>query len=609
MPAVDDWETAKETVRERIDFVGLVEEYVTLEERGQGYWGLCPFHSEDTPSFSVTPSMGIYKCFGCGAGGDVFDFYMEIESCDFSDALRRLADRVGVELPSSGEESSEDSLSNKLFDVNEYACEKYREAFNGEVGQQARSYMLDRGYTEETLDKFDVGYAPEGWRNLTKALKRDGYDLTNAFKAGLIRKSDDGSNIYDTFRDRVIFPIRNLSGYVVAFGGRILDGSDQDSPKYVNSPESPIFQKRETLYGLTQARSSIRETGRCLMMEGYTDVMMCHQEGYDTAVATLGTALTEHHAQVLKRYLDEIVLIYDGDESGQRAAKRGGRIALEEGIKTSVIILSEDQDPADLLQESPDRFQELLDNRRSYLTVLFDWLVEAYSLDDAASKEKIMEEFTPLVRSISSRVKREETISWLAEKLELRESLVRKSLQDQDSSSSKKPGSQTRPTASHDNNSVKGGSGELIEEVFFRCLVFNPDVFEDVMDLINVKDFAAETNKELMRALVEIRENGEQFTPENWLDHIPEDKRRYLAGILSQNDESRLARGLDPLEVARKLKTLDSAERELQELSRELAQQDDRNGPGEFDESKKVLLKEVMNLKAQEEPNPEANSE
>lgn len=605
MPSVDDWETAKETVRERLDFVGLVEEYVTLEERGKGYWGLCPFHSEDTPSFQVTPSMGIYKCFGCGQGGDVFDFYMEIENCDFNEALRRLAERVDVELPSTGADSGENSLRNRLFDVNDYAAEKYSSVFWDDVGDEARDYMLDRGYTEETLEQFDVGYAPEGWRNLTKALNRDGYDLKDAFKAGLIRKSDSGDNVYDTFRNRVVFPIRNLSGYVVAFGGRTLEGSDAETPKYVNSPESPIFQKRETLYGLTQARSTIRETGRCLMMEGYTDVMMCHQEGYESAVATLGTALTENHAQTLKRYLDEVVLIYDGDQSGQRAARRGGRIALDNGLKATVIILPGEKDPADILQEGPERFEELLETRRSYLDVLFDWLCEEHSLDNAESKERILEEFAPLIQGISSRVRREEKIGWLADRIGLRESLVRQTLQDQSSSQSR-----SRPSARNgrDTNNVKTGSGELIEEVFFRSLVSNPERFEESLNQINVKDFAAEANKSLMRALLQIRESAERFSPENWLDRLSEDQRRYLAGILSQNDDSRLAEGLDPVEVARKLKTLDSAAREMDELSRELAQQDDRNGPGEFDESKKVLLKEVMNLKAQEESDPADNS-
>jgi DNA primase len=596
MSSTNDWEDAKERVRDRIDFVGLVEEYVNLEERGKGYWGLCPFHTEDTPSFSVTPSMGIFKCFGCGEGGDVFDFYMEIENCDFKEALRRLAERVDVDLPSGTDEETSNRRS-RLREISNYAAKCFRGAFWGDPGKQAREYMSDRGYDRETLEAFDVGYAPDGWQNLIKALKRDGYDLEEARDVGLIRTSDNGRP-YDAFRNRIMFPIRDLSGDVVAFGGRILNGDD-DTPKYVNSTDSPIFHKRQILYGFPKARNSIRESGRCLLVEGYTDVMKCHQEGFSSAVATLGTALTEQHVQQVKRNTNELVLVYDGDVSGRQAARDGGEIAIQQGLDVSVLLMPEDEDPADVLSDSPESFRERLADRQSFMTFLFDWMVEEHSLEDAGSKETILKEFYPVLTAIDSEVEREETLGWLAEELGLREEVARNTLRkfhDQNRSSSSRPESDEEQTS----ESMKRQTGELIEEIFFRSLVHHSENFEEAMTVLVPSDFVSETHQDLLRSLKELAESERGFSGENWMEFVDDRHSSYLAGLLSHNEESRLAEGTDPVEIANKIKTLDSAKRERAALLRELAEQDSESDPGTLDDAKKGLLKEVMNLKTRE---------
>lgn len=593
-----DWEAAKERIRDRVDFVGLVEEYVSLEERGKGYWGLCPFHTEDTPSFSVTPSMGIFKCFGCGEGGDLFDFYMKIENCNFSEAMKRLADRTNVELPQTSE--SNDTTSGHTSDLREitnYAMERYEEAFWSAVGERARNYMRNRGYTEDLLEEFNIGFAPEGWRNLTKALKRDGYDLEKAKEAGLVRTSDDG-RVYDAFRNRILFPIHDRSGDVVAFGGRILESEDDNVPKYLNSTDSPIFHKRQTLYGFTKARETIRDTGRCLLMEGYTDVMMCHQVGYDSAVATLGTALTEQHIQNIKRNTDEIVFIYDGDESGRQAIRDGGEIALENNLNVSVVLMPPDKDPADLLQHNKTEFERHLDSKKSYINFLFDWMENKYTLDNAENKEKILREFYPVLRSISSDIKRDEKIGWLSDKLKLDEKVVRSFLKRV---YKKETGSSRTSRSSGEQETeqkLKNQSGELIEEIFFRSLVQNTEKFGEAVEILQPKDFSAKANRDLMRALKEIESEDLSFSGENWIELVDESRKSYVAGILSWNEISRIAEGTDPVEVASKIKNMDAAKRESDELMQELAQQDERQGAGELDESKKILLEEVMNLKS-----------
>jgi DNA primase len=603
MASSSDWETAKERIRDRIDFVGLVEEYVTLEERGKGYWGLCPFHTEDTPSFSVTPSMGIYKCFGCGAGGDVFDFFMKIENCEFKEALRRLADRADVDLPSGGSSESS-SRDDRLRAVTNYAAERYREAFWSEVGKPARRYMNDRGYTEETLEEFDVGFAPEGWRNLVKALKRDDYDLEDARDAGLVRTSDSG-RVYDAFRGRVMFPIKNRGGDVVAFGGRILDPEDEESPKYLNSQDTPIFHKRQLLYGFSQARSAIRDSGRCLLMEGYTDVMMCHQEDFKSAVATLGTALTEQHVQRIKRTTDEVVLVYDGDRSGRQAARDGGEIALEHGLDVTVALLPEGRDPADLLTNPDESFESYLDERQPFLDFFMDWMIEEHSLDSASDKESILREFYPLLKSISSQLERNETVGWLADRLKLREEVVRGVLRKIASSGS----NQSRGDRSTEERDVKTKTGEQIEEIFFQSLVLHPERFEEAVEILNVKDFAAEANQDLMRGLKQLHQSDRDFGGENWMDCVDEEYQSYLAGLLSYNEESRLAEGTDPVNIARKMKRLDSAQRERVELMRELAKQERNEGAGELDEAKKVMLEEAENLKFREQSSAKSEVE
>lgn len=603
MSSVNDWDQARELVRDRLDFVGLVEEYVSLEERGKGYWGLCPFHTEETPSFTVTPSMGIFKCFGCGEGGDVFDFFMQIENCSFKEALSRLASRVDVDLPESNE-AGQSSYKERLLAVTRYARDRYREAFKSEVGEIARKYMLDRGYNGATLKKFEVGYAPEGWRNLIKALERDGYELEHAAEVGLIRTSDSG-RVYDAFRNRIVFPIRNPGGDVVAFGGRVMDSNDEDVPKYINSPDSPIFHKRKVLFGLPEARRTIRDTGRCLLVEGYTDVMMCHQEGFQSAVATLGTALTEQHVLQLKRLAEELVLVYDGDSAGQRAARKGGQLALENGLQATVVLISEEQDPADLLEEGdPREFEARLENRRSFFEFFVEGLIEEYSLGNAESKERILREVQPLLSNLSSVVKREEMVSLLAERVDLREEVVRGVLERQ-----RKDDSSERTKPQSASEGVKKRTGELIEEVFFRSLIQHPEQLEEVLDLLSVEDFVADRNQELMSALFDLQESDRSFGGENWMDFADEEYSAYLAGLLSWNEESRLAEGTDPIRIAQKIKTLDSTRRERAELSRELARQDDQIGAGDLDESKKLLLEEVTNLKSREERDRTDSSE
>ncbi len=581
-----DWEQAKEQIRDRLDISEVVRDYVRLEQKGKRYWALCPFHNEDTPSFAVTPEMGIFKCFGCGKGGDVFSFVMEMENCEFPEAMRQLAERTGVELPESKEGAEVRSRRQQFFELNRYAADKYRYAFNSDVGKKAREYMLERGFSEETLEEFEIGYAPPGWDNLLRALKRDGRDVEKAHELGLISVSND--NVFDMFRDRVIFPIHDLSRRVVGFGGRALDTSD-DTPKYLNTPETPIFSKSHLLYGLCQARSRVREQESCLIMEGYTDVMRCHEEGFENAVAALGTALTASQVQLLKRYIDELVLVYDGDEAGKQAARRGGEVALDNGVRPRVVILPEGSDPADVLADSSERFRELLDNARPFLQVLYDWLCAEIDVQTATGKEKIINVLMPLIDKLPGQLQKEEAIKWLATRMGADEAFLFQQL----SSLNRGQNRQLRQR-------LQEQSGQTLEEIFFVSLAQHPEKFEDAINKISKKDFSSKRSKVIIGALFEIKNRGEQFSPQKWLKETPAEHHSYLAGLLSNEESAEFAADIDPLEVATMVKNK-SIRRERSELARALSKQDKESDPGSLDEAKKALLEQTIEMKRQEE--------
>ncbi len=585
--ALDDWEVAKEEVRERVDIVSVVREYVRLEKKGKNYWALCPFHTEDTPSFSVTPEMDIFKCFGCGKGGDVFTFMMEIEGCEFPEAMRMLADRAGVELPSGKQSEEERSRRQQFFSLNEYVAERYQEAFWSKPGEQARRYMKERGFSESLLKQFGIGYAPAGWDNLLRALKRDDRSPKQALELGLLSRSND--NVFDMFRERVMFPIHDLSERVLGFGGRAINSEDEDTPKYLNSPETPIFSKREVLYGLPFARESIRKENRCLVMEGYTDVMRCHEAGFESAVAALGTALTAQQVHQIQRYADEIVLVYDGDEAGKKAARRGGEVGLKNGLKATVVLLPAGTDPADVIAESPEKFKRLISQRRPFIRVLFNWFVEAGKLDTSAGKEQIIKNILPLVNQLPGRLQQEEEIKWLAGKLGVEEDFLFNQLT-----------SFTRAKNRQLSEQLKDQSGQSIEEIFFRSLSQQPEKFDAVMEKISKKDFFSERSKVIMEGLVKLKNQNREFSPQNWLEQVPADFHSYLAGLLSTSEKTEFAAGIDPLEITAMVRNR-SIRRERSELKRNLREQDDEKDRGTLDEAKKALLEQTIEMKRQEE--------
>jgi DNA primase len=361
-------------VRDRVDIVEVISSYLPLKRSGVNNQGLCPFHQEKTPSFNVNSSRQIFHCFGCGVGGNVFSFLMRMEGISFPDAVRRLGEKVGVEVEE--EAVSEDEIRRReererLARINEEAGKFYHQLLlDDPAGAVGRRYLRQRGYEGETVRAFQMGFAPEGWETLANYLTEKKFSAENIRNTGLVRPGKQGRGDYDLFRNRLLFPIHDLQGNMVAFGGRVLDDS---LPKYINSPETAVYHKGKVLYGLYQARDAMRHSGTALVVEGYFDVLALHRAGFANAVATCGTALTPDHARLLKRYADKILLVFDEDAAGKQATFRAMDALLPVGLAVSVVSMPVGEDPDSLIKERGEEgFKVCLDEARPVLEVFIE---------------------------------------------------------------------------------------------------------------------------------------------------------------------------------------------------------------------------------------------
>jgi DNA primase len=384
------------------DIVEVVSGYFPLKRAGKDYRALCPFHAEKTPSFHVSPSKQIYKCFGCGKGGSVFNFVMAKENVTFPEAVRILAERAGIELKNQAGAEKSAGERRQVRDVMEWAASLFEKALrNPTAGEPARKYLESRAITQETIDRFRIGYAPEGWDNLIRAAARDHMPLELLETAGLVVRREDSPGCYDRFRARVMFPILDTLNRAMAFGGRAL-GDEQ--PKYLNSPETPLFHKSEALYGLPQARPAIEKDRRAVVVEGYFDVIMPHQVGVPCVVATLGTALTAEHVRALKRYADEVVLIYDSDLAGQRAADRGMELFLAEDVRILIAVVPQGKDPYDFCRaEGAEPFRALMAGARDAFAFKWDLVSREFEAakSPAAQRRALEAMLTSVVKAPS----------------------------------------------------------------------------------------------------------------------------------------------------------------------------------------------------------------
>ncbi len=406
-----------EQVREAHDVVDVVGQSVVLKKAGAGYKGLCPFHDEKTPSFTVSPTRQTFKCFGCGKGGNVFTFLTETQGLNFPEAVRLLAERRGIHVPApTPSDPEQDSRIEGIRRALSFAHRFFVETLQGPDGSEARRYLHERGYDDEAITRFGLGYAPAAWDRLLQAAQRGGVPARALDDAGLVLPKREGQGFYDRFRHRVIFPIADPQGRLVTFAGRTLD--PEENAKYLNGPETAVFKKANVLYGMHKARESIRRSGEALLMEGYTDVLMCHLNGFERAVAGMGTAFTERQASLLRRLTDRVVLLYDGDSAGQVAAERALDVLLAQDLEVRVALLPAERDVDEiLLEEGPEALDAILADARELFEFKLGLLAGRHDLSTPRGRSKAIEAILGSVAKVKSPIERDQLIRLVAERL------------------------------------------------------------------------------------------------------------------------------------------------------------------------------------------------
>jgi len=410
-------------IRESTDIVALAEEYLSLKKAGSNFKSLCPFHSDNDPSFVISPQKQIYHCFGCGESGNAFNFIMKMEGVSFPEALHRLAERSHIKIEESPGRGKSDRIRREILNLNERAAAFYHRCLLSAKGKRALRYLKNRGLTKKQVEEFMIGYAPPGNQLVKRALS-DNVEGELLLKADLVGQNTSGV-FYDKFRDRIIFPIRDERGRFVGFGGRGID--DREQPKYLNTAQNRVFEKRRLMYGLYHAKKNIREKRKIIVLEGYMDVVAAHQYGVKWATAALGTSLTKDHVKRIRHMADEVILAFDSDASGRRAASRGIDILLESDVPGRVCVLPEGKDPEDVIRENKEIFMEMLEGSVSMIQWRLEHSMENHNeiKEEGVRKSKIAEDIAPVISKIINPVKKEEAVKMVSERLGVSEEALK----------------------------------------------------------------------------------------------------------------------------------------------------------------------------------------
>ncbi|MBF0452025.1 MAG: DNA primase [Candidatus Magnetomorum sp.] len=459
-------------IRQAANIVNVIGEYVQLKKAGNNHVGLCPFHAEKTPSFSVNEQKQMFKCFGCGVGGNVYTFLMRQSNLSFPEAVKLLADRHGIQIPTNrltAEQKRQLNERDQLFEINQTALDFYQNHLKSPVGRRAQKYFSGRGLSKEIQKEFRLGYAPDGWDHIVRLFSRTGVSLKLVEKAGLIIQKDR-KGYYDRFRDRVIFPIVNINGHVAGFGGRVLNDT---LPKYLNSPETQVYHKSRMLYGLNATKNYCRKQDHVFIVEGYMDLLAMFQHGIPNVVATLGTALTAQHIRLLKGFVKNMTLVFDSDQAGIQAAKRSIALFLKEQIDAQVMVLPDSHDPDTFLtQWGTERFLEQSNNAFGMMAFLIDASLKTHG-DSIKGKITVINEIKPLLSQIDDAVVRSLYIKEIAEKLNVDESAIVSEIHKL----VPRPPAQNQQLSNHRS---KGDSGRRLENQIIAMMLHCNDIHDHI---------------------------------------------------------------------------------------------------------------------------------
>jgi DNA primase len=581
-------------VRARADIVEVIGRHLTLKKSGNGFWALCPFHNEKTPSFHVEPERQIYHCFGCGEGGDLFGFRMRVESLEFPEAIRVTAREVGIEIVESGGPSGQ---SSKLARANEVALEYFRSALGQREGTAARRYLERRGIPRDLMERFEIGCAPPGWDGLLTRLEKATLPLALAEQAGLVARRQTGDGHYDRLRDRVIFPIRNASGRLIGFGGRALD---PEAPKYLNTPETPLYKKGQVLFGLPQAVPGFRERDRAVIVEGYFDVLALHRAGVREGVAPCGTALTQDHARRLRRYVREVVVVFDGDDAGRRAAERALPILLEAGLRVRGVFLPAGEDPDTLVSRGSEAtLRESIDKASPLLDQLLEDALKEHSGHPWGAADAV-QSLVPYIQALPDPVERESYLRTLASRLGLTLDTVAEALRARAPRSGQKGSNEPAPKATDRRQDERI---DPVLRMLVTLLTSHPRLADCVTD-DDLRSLQSRDARALVgRVLEAARSHGERALA-HLLSPAEESLESHVKGMLSQITSERVPLEDDAAEQALRdcltrfgVRALDRDSREITAL---IEACDDPDALSELLERKQEMLRRRQSLLGEE---------
>jgi len=488
-------------VRNQVDIVRIVSDYVSLKKRGANWVACCPFHSEKTPSFNVHPGKQIFRCFGCNVGGDVFSFVMQIERCSFPEALKLVAERSGIPIPQF--EESEDHKQaardrDELLQIMQWAATFFEGNLGaGSEGREARSYLERRGIREETRKLMRIGYAPQSWDALSSYLRKHGVSNYQLERSGLVTAREGGSGFYDRFRGRIIFPIADVHGRIIAFGGRIIG---EGEPKYLNSPETELYSKGRNLFGLNYAKEAIRKQDFAILVEGYLDFVIPYQEGVQNLIASLGTALTEQQVKLLARYTRRIVVNFDPDSAGISATKRSIEMLLNEGFKVNVLTLPEGDDPDTyVLKNGAHVYRRLLTVSQPFLDYIIEQSVREHDTTKPAGKVETLNSILPYLNMVRDRVERSEYASHVADRLKIEDRIVREEL---------KRAAMSRAEQIDARKIRLTSEITPAEKRLLTLIVNNGAIRASILSQIDESDFSGLRTESIFRALLELEKTA-----------------------------------------------------------------------------------------------------
>ncbi len=540
-------------IKSRLNIVDVIGEYLRLEKAGNNYRALCPFHNEKSPSFMISEEKQMWHCFGCQKGGDMFSFVMEIEGLEFREVLKLLAEKAGVQLSSYNPEKKE--KENRTLEILELATKFYEvQLWKGSGKTKILDYLKNRGFSEESIRNFRLGYAPQGWRNIFDFLQKRNYKKEEIEKTGLLVKKDN-SDFYDRFRDRIIFPIADTNSRILGFSARVAPGGDESQAKYVNTPETDAYHKSRVLYGIDKAKIEIKKQDFVLLVEGNADVVASHQAGIKNTVAVSGTALTQEQIQIIKRYTKNVYLFFDMDSAGQIATRKSVKLCFENEMNVRVVSITQGKDAADIVRDNPEEFRLAVKKALSATEYFLNNSLANNDKESVEGRKKIIDEMLDLIASFQDEIEKDFWIKRLVQELDIREEILTNRLK-KSILESRRSQSASAYSVSPKKETQEGRSNSeiILEKIVSLMLVF-PDVWKNVYESKKLDVFA--DKNELLDLLLRKGEEN-KFSFNNLIDSgIESEKRSLLENMFfNQKFQSGINNNIEELEIADPLEEL-----------------------------------------------------